>query len=651
MLRRWLTRFPRAILVLLLVPLLGAVIWQTVRFAPKHVIDLAFSADGRHLLISFIKRNDLKPAIEASNVVETWDLESGQLVDSQRFGQGTILFTSNAENFINCAHTGHIRLLRPGTNRPLKEWHLPEKFGTVWRVLSNGHLAIVHSTTNGDTRYVTCLNSEGAHALVKAPSAFTMLSGDQSRLFVSYFDRQAGTQTTDVYQISRESLTKLEKLSFNGWPIATDSSGNVVYRSGPAGNSLLDLRTSKSCVWRPPPGKIRPTATFFTEQGRYFHAVFAEGLSATYDATTSKLVSTRQLTHCSRYVKWPYAVSRDRRMLAWRTDDRHVAVWDLTSGAAVARFPDSRADRAGPVCFALCLIVCCAWCFLWVIRGVHVKQTHPWLDMIVVNGLLLVVLTIHVAARSAEAIHPTMFAAYLALLVALTAALCVWWIYGQGRWSLRLTGLLTGLAIIVAALLGTGHQHDRVIWTILLGSVSYVVTLALLLGWWRWRGLTLTDAETAATGCGQPRGSRWQLPLSDLLLVTAAIAVLLAVTRFVLAFPLGIHLVAHLAAFGVGLAMTTFVAIWAALARRHMVVRLTLLVVVAAVSGALPWLLWLLTGILYAKHARDWWPTMVCGFAALAVLLSFSIFRLHGYHLFRRARHALSENTNTSPTR
>lgn len=39
---------------------------------------------------------------------------------------------------------------------------------------------------------------------------------------------------------------------------------------------------------------------------------------------------------------------------------------------------------------------------------------------------------------------------------------------------------------------------------------------------------------------------------------------------------------------------------------------------------------------LYSKNAFDWWPEMVCGFAALAVLLSFSIFRLHGYHVSGR---------------
>jgi hypothetical protein len=265
--------------------------------------------------------------------------------------------------------------------------------------------------------------------------------------------------------------------------------------------------------------------------------------------------------------------------------------------------------------------------------GVHLTRTRPWLDLIVVSGLLLTVLTIHVATRPFGAIHPTMFAAYLGLLVALIAALSVWWIHGQQRWSLRLAGLLTGVAIIVAALLGTGHHHDGMIWSILLGAVGYVVTLALLLGWWRWRGLTLTDAETAATECGPTHGSRWQMPLSDLLLFIASIAVLLAVTRFVVARPVGTEQVAFTTAFGVGLATTAFAAIWAALSRQQWVVRLMLLCFVAAVSGALPGLLF---AVLYSGYAFDWWSQTVCGLAALAVLLSFSILRLHGYHLSRR---------------
>jgi hypothetical protein len=95
----------------------------------------------------------------------------------------------------------------------------------------------------------------------------------------------------------------------------------------------------------------------------------------------------------------------------------------------------------------------------------------------------------------------------------------------------------------------------------------------------------------------------------------------------------GTEQVAFTTAFGVGLATTAFAAIWAALSRRQLVVRLVLLCFVAAVSGALPGLLF---AVLYSGYAFDWWSQTVCGLAALAVLLSFSILRLHGYHLSRR---------------
>ena len=68
--RRWFTRFPRVVLLLLLVPLLGAVTWQAIRFTPTYVADLAFSADGRHLLISRTKRIDQELPVEASSVVQ-----------------------------------------------------------------------------------------------------------------------------------------------------------------------------------------------------------------------------------------------------------------------------------------------------------------------------------------------------------------------------------------------------------------------------------------------------------------------------------------------------------------------------------------------------------------------------------------------------
>jgi hypothetical protein len=217
-------------------------------------------------------------------------------------------------------------------------------------------------------------------------------------------------------------------------------------------------------------------------------------------------------------------------MLAGTTDDLQVTVWDLTSGAVVARFPG---DRAGHIYLVPCLVVCCAWCLLWVGSGVHLTQTRPWLDLIVVSGL------------------------------------------------------------------------------------------------------TLTDAETAAPECGPTHGSRWQMPLSDLLLFIASIALLLAVTRFVVAIPVGTELVAFTTAFGVGLATTAFAAIWAALSRRQWVVRLVLLCFVAAVSGTVHQLL---DAVLYSRYRLGWGLQTECGLAALAVLLSFSILRLHGYHLSHRAR-------------
>jgi hypothetical protein len=167
MLRRLLTRFPRAVLVLLLVPLLGAVIWQAIRFAPMYVTDLAFSADGRHLLISLRKRHDQDQEIEGSSVVQTWDVEAGQLVDSQCIGQGRILFTPHARNLIDFSRAGHLRLLDPKTHESIREWDLPEELGSIYRVVSNGHLVVVASYTKDGTEYLTCFNSEGARTLLR----------------------------------------------------------------------------------------------------------------------------------------------------------------------------------------------------------------------------------------------------------------------------------------------------------------------------------------------------------------------------------------------------------------------------------------------------------------------------------------------------
>ncbi len=158
----------RIALLLLLVPLLGTIIWQVNRFAPRYIRDLAFSSDGHQLLASLTKWDDHGESIEGSSVVKTWDVQSGRLIRSEHVGQGTIILASNAENYIDFTRSGHIRILDPGTDKPLNQWDLPEEFGEIQYVWCNEQLAIAYSLCKNGKSYATCLDSEGVRILTHA---------------------------------------------------------------------------------------------------------------------------------------------------------------------------------------------------------------------------------------------------------------------------------------------------------------------------------------------------------------------------------------------------------------------------------------------------------------------------------------------------
>jgi hypothetical protein len=118
------------------------------------------------------------------------------------------------------------------------------------------------------------------------------------------------------------------------------------------------------------------------------------------------------------------------------------------------------------------------------------------------------------------------------------------------------------------------------------------------------------------------------MPLKDLLLVTAAVGLLLGVMRFAVPGGRPTHVLAYVSVQGGALALTTFVAAWAALSSRPFWLRIGLTCVVAGLGGAIPpWA--------FGSFGSDplWWCEVLHGVEAATVWSSLAVFRLHGYRL------------------
>jgi hypothetical protein len=346
------------------------------------------------------------------------------------------------------------------------------------------------------------------------------------------------------------------------------------------------------------------------------------GTLTTYESATGNLVGTVRLAGTKTRLL-QYALSHDQKFLAGTTDHRTVHVWEVVTGKQVARFMDPRGLRFG---LATAYAV---WCVAWVLVGTRITRKRPWLDVILIISLPLSVLFAYAATRSRWEIDPLAIAFSLGMLTALAGMLNVWWIHGGIRWSLRLTGLVGGLASIGLILMVSGHRSDGAIWNVILGTVSFVGGLSLLLMMCRWFKFAITCAPTPDAVAPPPK-THWQIPLRDILLLTAGIAFLLAVLRFASPGARPFYLLAYVSIYGTALATTVFINTWAALGTRPFLLRLGLSGPAVPILGAMPVLL--LPGF---RGDPLWWCEIVFAVTAATVFLSLTIFRLHGYRLVR----------------
>lgn len=174
------------------------------------------------------------------------------------------------------------------------------------------------------------------------------------------------------------------------------------------------------------------------------------------------------------------------------------------------------------------------------------------------------------------------------------------------------------LLVLVSPLLGVGLWH--------------VAGLSLLLSLWRWRGFVIS-CNTLGTNSSQSVNLRWQIPVSDTLILTAAIALCLGVMRFVVPGAIPMIALAQFTTLGITLAVVVWISTWAAFSSRSRVVRWGLSGLVVPSVGVLA--VWATFG---QQFAAMWWLCeLVIVLTALTVFLSLKVFRLHGYRLVRVA--------------
>lgn len=320
-----------------------------------------------------------------------------------------------------------------------------------------------------------------------------------------------------------------------------------------------------------------------------------------------------------------WELSRDQSQLITVFYDGSVTVLDIADGEVVRTYR-SRA-LVLPI-FGCMLGGFIAWWVLWVRAGNRLESS-PLIDAIFLNGLIAAAFIVRVnlsgsmrdPSRMAYQTAQSLFASWLVLLTC-------WAVFGKTRWSLRILAPLFGIAgTFIFVLLNFRGDHLGV-WQLVIGAFVVATLCTLWFGLLRRWGYSLMCSDRRAICSARDRR---HLPLRDLFFITAAVAALLAVVRLVSPHTFAAREAAELALIAITVSLNGVAATWAALSRRHWIVRLVLLsLVVLAAGTVLP--------AVFPDH-RHWYHWRFIAkyhaFIALFTVATALIFRSHGWR-FRR---------------
>jgi len=339
----------------------------------------------------------------------------------------------------------------------------------------------------------------------------------------------------------------------------------------------------------------------------------------------------------TRDMRWRYTdenrivatgLSPDEQQLTVVSEDGSVKMLDVANGL-VLRTYCSRAANA-PV-FTLVLVGFVAWSCLWVRAGVRGKA-WPLLDAVFLNGLIALAFMARInlsgsmqdASRFVYQTAQSLFASWLVLLTC-------WVIFGRTRWTLRLLAPLLGIAGTFAVVLVNFRGDHYGVWQLVVGAIVVAVVCAIGFGGLKRWGWVLRSEDSSPQA---PSYDRRGIPLRDLFLVTAAVATLLAVVRFVSPHMFAAREALVLSIIVTTVSLTGVVATWAGLGSSHWSWRLLVLTLIVLAAGSV-----LPVAFASHRHWQNWiFTTKHQAFIALFVCGTALIFRAYGWRLCRPLR-------------
>jgi hypothetical protein len=175
----------------------------------------------------------------------------------------------------------------------------------------------------------------------------------------------------------------------------------------------------------------------------------------------------------------------------------------------------------------------------------------------------------------------------LALFAALVGLLAVWGAIAGVRWPRRVSASIFGIALLAGFWLLFFDWHPFLMWQLLvifaveIGCLIVVLGLARSIGY----GLKSFDADIEAAEVSNIRATA-KFSVSDLLVLTAAVAFLLMVLRLAEPVRLWPTLYWILVSGGCSAAIIALVTTWACMSPSPLVLRMLLVILVAPMGGA-----------------------------------------------------------------
>jgi hypothetical protein len=318
-------------------------------------------------------------------------------------------------------------------------------------------------------------------------------------------------------------------------------------------------------------------------------------------------------------------VSADQRYVIALTGASSIFVWDFNTGQL--RFHRDY-WRGFTVTVGVVSVLVAAWCLAWLGLAARAASSRRTVACVAVVAALLLFAVFWRHINNYPG-YPLCFSAVgsVAVLLGSSALLAIGMVFGHGRVLVRLSLALAAFALLWAWPVWVWHNRPWRSSEVPLGAAIVTVLVAGLCFVAYRRGWRIVDRQSPDARTDV----RFQFPLRDILLVTAAIGIVLLVSK---QMSLGGNFEWWFLGFAALICLTqavvALVALWTALSQRTLWQRLTLgLVGVAAVSALAP------LAFYGAPLLPLWWYVVTQGCEAAFIFGLLMPFRIRGYRLVR----------------